>query len=254
MLFRSTELKAVAGEYRVEDGQERLSLTVHNRGAMTALFCSPEPMLEYRTDLHVHPNYVSIPPGESRTIDVRAALRQGAALGLEQLGWRLNCWNADTATIEPALSVLFALGRRDAMSYFFDTKARGPAKVQGRMPEERQAPHLLGAGHDRLELEFDVDQAAARQPAWLCVDTADRSASREVALEVTVNDKRLNGRLPPGYGLQQDRPSHLAQPASVVFDLSAGMLRAGRNRVMLRLPGEGWLTWDAVSCFVAPGE
>ena len=40
---------------------------------MTALFCEPHPLIEYRTDLFIDNNHCFIPPGESRTITIRTA-------------------------------------------------------------------------------------------------------------------------------------------------------------------------------------
>ena len=113
---RRTALAVRPRPVRAEGDKEVLELLVKNTGAMTALFCEPHPLLEYRTDLFIDNNHCFIPPGESRTITIRAAEtgREGG-LSLAQTGWRLSCWNADDVVIEPSDDVLLAVGRRDQM-------------------------------------------------------------------------------------------------------------------------------------------
>ena len=72
---RRTTLGVSAGPPHVEGNEEILDLVVRNSGPMTALFCEPHPLLNYRTDLFINNNHCFIPPGESRTITIRAAQR-----------------------------------------------------------------------------------------------------------------------------------------------------------------------------------
>ena len=39
-------------------------------------------------------------------------------------------------------------------------------------------------------------------------------------MQVTLNDRTMEGKLPKGLGIQQKDPAHLAFPASVNFDLA----------------------------------
>ena len=68
---RRTSLTMSAQPVRRDGGQEVLELVVENKGLMTALFCAPHPLIEYRTDLFVANNHCFIPPGERRTISIR---------------------------------------------------------------------------------------------------------------------------------------------------------------------------------------
>ncbi|MES2307598.1 MAG: sugar-binding domain-containing protein, partial [Verrucomicrobiota bacterium] len=99
-----------------------LELTLTNSGPMTSLFCEPHPMMAYRTDISIENNPCFIPPGESRTMRIRGSGAKrgstktkylGERFSLENLGWRIECWNADPVVIEPGVDVLLTVGRWD---------------------------------------------------------------------------------------------------------------------------------------------
>ena len=89
---RRTSLAVTASLPRYEGDQEVLELCVKNNGTMTALFCEPHPLIEYRTDLFMDNSHCFIPPGESRTLTIKATKGTRGALTLGQTGWRVSCW------------------------------------------------------------------------------------------------------------------------------------------------------------------
>jgi hypothetical protein len=264
-----TVLQATSTPVRHEGGMEVLELVVRNTGAMTALFCEPHPLIEYRTDLFIDNNNCFIPPGQSRTITIRAAFGAGVSpagqvmqpgrarhndsgLGLAQTGWRFTCWNADDVVIEPSSDVLLAVGRRDAMCREFfgyqnpgkPGQTSGPA-LSGKRPDPSRLPYLLGPG-GAARFTFEVDAARADAPSRLRLHTADQAAAVRPLVVVSINGAHFQQELPSGLGLQRQDPSHLAFPATVEFQLPKGTLRAGSNVLEVRLAGDAWYTWDAL--------
>lgn len=67
------KLEITNQQYQVDDEYEYLSLTLKNAGTMTALFVEIHPLLNYRTDLIIRDNFVSIPPNQEHTLVVKAA-------------------------------------------------------------------------------------------------------------------------------------------------------------------------------------
>ena len=250
--IRRTELKVAALPMRVEGNQEVVELVVRNTGSMTALFLEPHPLIEYRTDLFIENNHCFIPPGQSRTITIRAATPPGGGLTLAQTGWRLSCWNADDVVIEPSPEVLLSLGRRDQMCREFDGYW-GPGKittleivsVEGSRPNPSQVSCLL-AGKSAVRFEFSLSDVQAKRPARLRIHTADRSEQTPAKALVAMNGRRMGKSLPLGLGIQRTDPAHLAFPATVEFSFPPQALRAGQNVLEVRVEADGWFTWDAM--------
>ncbi|MFI4860934.1 MAG: glycosyl hydrolase 2 galactose-binding domain-containing protein [Phycisphaerales bacterium JB063] len=247
------EVTVHAGNYRIVEGREQLTLTLHNAGPMTALLCNIRPVLADRTDLFIDHNNLSVPPGESRTLTLNAAHRPGQALTLDQLGWRVTPWNAPAVSIPPAASVLLAVGRADRMCMEFegaiDAAQRDamPAWAGIHRPiNADQIPYRLSGGGPSLELAFEREPDAGQEAVELILHTADRSAEAEVVVEVEVNGHTFYTALPAGYGLQDQSPEHLASPAAVHLPIPADAVRPGDNTLTLRVRGGGWLTWDAI--------
>ncbi len=126
---------------------------------MTALFCEPHPLIEYRTDLLIDNNHCFIPPGETRTITIRSAVKPAGGLTLAQTGWRVTTWNADDRVIEPSGERLDGDGRRDAMTreylgYADLTRVghKNMVMLAGRRPETARLPLLQGSGVTRFEI------------------------------------------------------------------------------------------------------
>jgi beta-mannosidase len=65
-------------------------------------------------------------------------------------------------------------------------------------------------------------------------------------VRVTVNGKVFDQSLPEGIGLHDSDPAHLAFPATVAFDIPAGVLREGGNALEVRVENAGWCTWDSL--------
>ncbi|MCX6921623.1 MAG: hypothetical protein NT154_00155 [Verrucomicrobia bacterium] len=247
-----TRIEAEARPVRIEGEQEVMDLVVRNAGPMTALFCEARPLIEYRTDLFIRNNHVCIPPSESRTISISARSHASGGLSLAQTGWRISAWNTDERVIEPAPSVLIALGRRDQicrefLGYSDPNKIGGVSEVSlhGSHPDASQVPYLLRKGTVvRLEFQLSRDQAA--HSARLRIHTADQAESAPTTIEATINGRRMEGTLPRGLGIQQVDPAHLAFPATAEFQIPASNLRPGKNSLEVRVQGDGWFSWDAM--------
>jgi beta-mannosidase len=249
---RRTTLQVEALPPRVEGGQEVLELRVRNTGPMTALFCEPHPLIEYRTDLFIENNHCFIPPGESRTLTIKAAKHAPGGLTLAQTGWRVSCWNAGEVVIEPSAEVVLAVGRRDAMcrefAGYFDShkiEAVARATLQGRRPDPARLPYRLDGGKS-ARFEFSLSDAQAKRPARLRIHTADHTEKTPTKITVTVNGGRMEESLPAGLGIQRSDPAHLAFPATLEFFIPAADLRPGKNVLKVRVEGNGWFSWDAL--------
>ena len=256
---RTTLHAAVAGS-RCEGDQDVLQIELTNTGRMTALFCEPHPLIEYRTDLFIENNHCFIPPGESRTVTLRASSTPAGGLSLAQTGWRLSCWNADDVVIETTADLLLALGRRDRMcreykGYFDPDKLAQKAHVQveATRPDPAQVPYLLDAD-SVAKFKFPLSDTQAKRPARLLIHAADQSAKNPTKVLATINGRTFEGALPSGLGIQQTDPAHLAFPATVEFPVPTDALRVGNNVLEVRIQGHGWFSWDAmVLAVTVPG-
>jgi hypothetical protein len=220
---------------------------------MTALFCLPHPLIEYRTDLFIENGECFIPPGESRTITIRSDVRSDGGLSLAQTGWRLSCWNAADVVVEPSADVLLAVGRRDRMCReyvgYFDTnkvKAVESGAIEGTRPDTAKLPFLLDSKKP-ARFEFQLSDAQAKRPARLRIHTADQSQNVRAVVEATVNGKPLEQSLPEGLGIQNTDPAHLAFPATAVIEIPQGVMKQGTNVMKIRLRNDGWFTWDSIT-------
>ena len=181
---------------QVEADQEVLELAVKNTGAMTALFCEPHPLLEYRTDLFIDNNHCFIPhrrePHRSRSGRQESTKKKkkkkkkkspAACRSVRPAGgspW----WNADDVVIEPSDDVLLAVGRRDQMCReflgYFDTgkcKAQGGAILLERAVglSLAELPYLLSSGN----LAFRVpSEQRAGETAGSAADSHGRPIER----------------------------------------------------------------------------
>ena len=247
-----TILQAKHGGYRIEGEEEVLEIEVSNTGKMTALFCEPQPVLSYRTDLLIDGRQVSIPPGESRTFSIRAPRGGSDRLTLLQTGWRVQSWNAEDATVEAA--ALAAIGRQDKMRREFGgyegvvAEANADTKLNGRWPSAGDLPGLSEPA-DVLHWSFELPEAGAASS--LRLHTSDQSVDG-ATFGVVVNGKNFTAAFPPGYGLQKDNPAYLARPHSVAIELPAGTLKAGGNSIRLQNSSKGWITWDAIHLLANP--
>lgn len=249
---RRTELTATALPPRIEDGQEVLDLILKNTGTMTAIFCEAHPLLEYRTDLFLTNNHCFIPPGESRTLKIRASSHPAGGLSLAQTGWRISTWNANDVVIEATTDVLLAAGRRDNMCREFAGYGQPPAlppagtvELDGRRPDPASIPYLLGGGR-AARFHFPAGKDQLNGPTRLRVHLSDQDADMDPVLRIVVNHKACQRTLPRGLGLQRDQPYHLAFPGTISLELPAGLLNDGENTVELGLANESWITLDAL--------
>jgi beta-mannosidase len=97
-----------------------------------------------------------------------------------------------------------------------------------------------------VRFEFTVSEAQVKRGARLRIHTADQSKDVPARVQVTVNGKSFEQALPPGIGLQQADPSHLAFPATTVFELPTGVLQKKKNILEVRVKNAGWFTWDGL--------
>lgn len=247
-----TTLEVSSSRPHPTNNEDILDLRIQNTGRMTALFLEPHPLTEYRTDLLIDNNHCFIPPGESRTIRIRAAKPGASGLTLEQCGWRLASWNAAEVVIEPSREVLLSVGRHDQMcrefaGYSDPSKARslGTSTSEGSRPDPSNMPYLV-SGNGTARFEFTLSDTRAKRPARLRLHTADQSEVGPTKVVVSVNGRRVQGSLPAGLGIHRTDPVHLAFPATVEFQVPAKALRPGRNALEVRVKGDGWFSWDAL--------
>ena len=246
-----TILEAAILSHRVEDDEEVLQLELTNKSGMTALFCEPHPLLVYRTDLSIDNNNCFIPPGEKRTIAIRAAAEPKCGLSLPQTGWRISCWNACDLVIPPGGGVLLSVGRRDAMTREFaghdkpgDAGDAPVVTLEGNRPCPSQLPSLM-QGDRIVRFVFDITERW-EHPARLRLHTADQHSATSTIVEATVNGRSFEADLSAGLGIQKVDPAHLAFPASLCFDLPAGTLKESGNILEIRIKNGGWFTWDSL--------
>jgi len=248
-----TTLEVSSLPMRVEGGQEILGLRVKNTGNMTAFFCLPHPLIEYRTDLFIENGECFIPPGQSRTITIRSNVRSGGGLSLAQTGWRLACWNADDVVVQPSADVLLAVGRRDQMCREFlgysDTEKIKELKsvtLTGSRPAPSSLPYRLNP-QGVARFEFPVAESQTKRPVRLCLHTADQAKEVATVVDVWINGKKFEQSLPRGLGLQNSDPAHLAFPATAVIEIPQGVLKQGTNVMEIRVKNDGWFTWDSIT-------
>ena len=164
---------------RLEGEQEVLELTVKNTGPMTALFCEPHPLIEYRTDLFIDNNHCFIPPGESRTITIQpirvAGEGQGMAdLTLAQTGWRLSMLERrrrgdrtrPRTCCSPWVGAITMC--RDFAGYFDSGKVAADTGCRSRNPSRCVARPLLArlanGGVTRWEFQLSKDTGRNSRP------------------------------------------------------------------------------------------
>lgn len=257
---RRTNIRLIhAAKFETSLGEERMTLVLQNTGPMTALFCSPHPMLEYRPDLDIDNDFVSIPPRESRTITIRAHAPSPGELRLAQEGWRIACWNTNPIRLPSSRSVLLSFGRRDGMTHEFAESALPASRTEfsGSNPDSKLIPWALplpetpgypASPRNTLKFSFAVTPKQAASPSWLNINTADQSDVQAATVEIQVNGRRLSYSLQRGLGKQLKDPAHLAFPETARFALPAGIWRPGRNTLKVRVQ-TGWFTWDSLALF-----
>lgn len=244
---------------------DKIALVIENTGRMTALFCSPHPLLEYRPDLSIDNDFVSVPPGESRTITVSAAQSATPQLALSQEGWRVSCWNAAAIETRPDRTVLLSFGRRDSMTHEFagpDSTPNAPP-FSGSRPSSHNIPWVLPRPKsqqpvtdplDALEFTFSATSEQVARPSWLNINTADQASDYATVIEVDANDRRLTYTLQRGLGIQLKDPSHLAFPETAQFMLPIGTWRVGDNYLKIAVKDGGWFSWDSLTLFTIDGN
>ena len=237
---------------------ESLRVELTNRGEMTALFCTPHPLLAYRADLDIDKNHVCVPPGETRAITIAAPAPSTDGLTLAQTGWRISCWNADDVLIAPSEDLLFSVGRRDAMTREFagyDDLARidgaNEIEIDGSRPDPSALPLLMRAD-TRLRFRFAL-QPGVEAPARLRLHSADQCSANAPQLAATLNGRRFEASLSTGLGIQNSDPAHLAFPQTATVDVPRGALAAGENTLEIRVLNDSWFTWDAIDLIRSGG-
>jgi beta-mannosidase len=250
--IKRTTIEVLPRSRPLRGGQDVLELTLTNSGPMTALFCEPHPLIDYRTDLFIENNHCFIPPGEKRTITIRASGAAGSGLTLAQTGWKVVGWNTGDVAIEPCPEVFLALGRRDRMCREFQGY-RDPANVpagtvvtlMGNRPEPSSLPYRLERG-SLARFEFQLARSQARRAARLRLHTADQAEQGPTRVVATINGRPMEKALPSGLGVQRIYPAHLAFSSTLEFPVPAKNLRQGKNVLEVHLEGEGWFSWDAL--------
>lgn len=245
-----TRLDVSVSSVQTRGNHDELEMRITNMGTMTALFCEPHPLIEYRTDLEIANCCLCVPPGESRRLLVRAPAAADR-LSLAETGWRISCWNAPDVVIVPSADVLLSLGRKDAMcrEYFGYGDAIKPVAknplLQGRRPDPNGVPYQL-APKSPLRFSFTIDPERSQQPARLRINSADQSREVKPVLRVEVNGWTRELDMPAGLGSQNIEPCRLAFPATAQMMIPAQVFKAGSNLLTVEIVNEGWITWDSL--------
>ncbi|MFZ2527296.1 MAG: hypothetical protein WAX14_06525, partial [Rhodococcus sp. (in: high G+C Gram-positive bacteria)] len=230
-----------------------LALQVTNNGAMTALFVEARPLIVYRSDLLIDNQYVCIPPGEMRTLNIKRSIHSTQALTLTQTGWRVVAWNAPEVIVAPDETVVLVVGRQDAMCQEFDTRPKGARSlIMHESLDPAVIPYLVGENGSELMLQFQASAAAAGQAARLTIHTADQAPETPTSVTVWGNDAVFWAEHGPGLGVQDTDPAHLAFPATIAIELPAGVLIEGSNIIRIAATN-GWFTLDSICLVSLPG-
>jgi hypothetical protein len=250
-----TTLVASRHPVRVTGKNETIEIELENKGSMTALFCEPHPMLEYRTDITVLNNHAFVPPGETRTVTIYAPTPPGG-LTLAQTGWRISCWNADDVVLPPSEEVLLSLGRRDRMAREYgESGSKEVLQLAGRRPDASLLPWLLAGPQGKqpntpsaqlARFVFEVSSRQSKAASRLRIHTSDQDSLHGPVIRISANGRRFAQPLNPGLGVQLSDRAHLAFPATARFDLPAGTLKPGRNVLEVSVANGGWFSWDAM--------
>jgi hypothetical protein len=119
----------------------------------------------------------------------------------------------------------------------------------GVRPNAAAVPYRLASGGEAT-FTFEVPADRGNRPARLRVHTADQSPMAPT-LKVTINGRKMIEPLPKGgLGVQERDPSHLAFPATAVFELAPTDLRVGMNTLTIHVPDQGRFSWDALDLVV----
>ena len=229
-----------------DEEYEYLSLTLKNTGKMTALFVELHPLLNYRTDLIIRDNFISVPPSEEHTFLVKA--HRGGELKLAQTGFYITAFNADTITAVPGGEVILYMGRRDSIArefrgYFGDEmSAQTVTEANGREIEAADVNYLA---EGKVTFYFSTSN---RKDVCLRIHTADSSAA-PCRMTVLLNGQKASViTMEGGYGIQREKPDQLAAPKTYEVTLQ-GAVFAPNNTLELHI-AEGWFTWDAMDMIV----
>lgn len=232
----ATKLTVADVAFSEADGWETLAITLHNDGDMTALLPELHPLLKYRTDLFIENNFSFVPPHESRVITVRA---RKASLSLSQLGWWIDCRNAEKIVLPPDEAVLLYMGREDATAHAYADAGSAAVTAADRSVDPAAMPRLIRG-------EASIAFTAAEGAAELQLAFADTAA--QTKLTVAVNGTAYPLVITDGLGIQESDPEHLAYPHCATLAIPAGVLKAEENTLTFTVE-EGWFTWDAL-CLV----
>lgn len=236
------KLEITNQQYQVDDEYEYLSLTLKNVGTMTALFVEIHPLLNYRTDLIIRDNFVSIPPNQEHTLEVKA--HKGGELTLLQNGFYITGFNAETVQVAPCAEVLAYMGRRDSISREYKGYFENAA------PQTNEVA-AIGAEIPASEVGYLLEETAifsfaciSKKAARLRIHTAD-SSKEECIVELSLNgQKAADIVMESGYGVQKEQPDHLACPKVYEVVLPAEMFEQN-NKLQIHVT-KGWFTWDSM--------
>lgn len=242
MKVYDAKLETVGTEYSTDEEYEYLAVTLKNTGVMTALFVEAHPMLNYRTDLIIRDNFISIPPQEERTLVIKA--HRGGETTLEQTGFAVTCFNSETVNVLPSDDVLLYMGRRDSISRefkgYFDTDSTAVAAVRA-AGREIPAAEVCYLSEGKTDFIFESQN---RKDAKLRIHIAD-SSKEPCSAEIYLNGRKVSDiEMSKGFGVQKDKPDHLAFPETYEVILP-GDLFAQENTLTVKVVA-GWFTWDAM--------
>ena len=227
-----------------DEVNEYLELTIKNTGSMTAMFIEVHPKLEYKTILYIDNNFVSIPPLESRKITV-CGKKKAKALTLSQMGFDIDCWNANNLTVSPDKSVLLYMGRRDSICREFSQTVEEMVQKVSATDAMVDAAKVSYKLDGKLEIVFEADVENAGREALLLLYICDNDPVGMGHVEIKLNGCVVNAALKAGLGVQTNEPWHLAFPKTLTFSIPKGITVKGQNTLVIETVN-CWFTFDAL--------
>ncbi|MBR6741083.1 MAG: hypothetical protein IKM04_08470 [Clostridia bacterium] len=241
--IRRTSVKAEVCGRETDGDSEKMSIRITNTGDMPALFADIKPVHEYMPELYIDRNFVTVPVGESRVVNILSENNDGTSLRLGQVGFSVECFNADRVDIAPDETAILLIGRKDGTTQGYMRNQSGgcvcinAAKASCAADE---VPYLIDGSFEVL-FNSDTDKTAK-----LMLNLCDSDNNGLSTVTVKVNSFEKVFKLKPGAGVQNREPWRLAYPETLDIEIPKGTLCIGENRLSVSV-SNGWITLDSIS-------
>lgn len=240
-----TKIEVIESKYVSDEKTESLKIILENSGSMTALFCEFHPLLEYRTDISVDNNFLFIPPNEKRIVNIRANKREETELNLDQIGWKIDCWNSDSVYILPSKDIIMFSGRKDVMCQEY-SKDLTKNTIQSNKPySEFKSNEISYLVEKRQKYSFFIENIEGNK-ALLRIHTCDQSDDTNTLVRVKINEFEIEKTLQKGLGIQKKDMYHLAYPQTMEIEVPIEKLKPGVNNLQIDVMNTGWFTLDSI--------